>query len=330
MPTCADVRALGEFAAARHGTFDVSQAAANGVSKTVIARLERDGVIVRVRKGVYRFAGVALDWRADTYAACLGHRVVAAHATAAALHRLDGQTSPPDLPELLCHHFAAVDVPGALVRRSRSIPRADVIQIDGIPCTTLARTIIDLAPLVSGDDLIRMIDDIQRRGVSMAWVLERAHRLRVVGRSGPREVMDVVRRRLNGYVVPESWFERLVGRCLRSPLLEGIVRQHVLTTPEGEFVARFDLAVPWVRLGIEAHSRSFHLGELVEHYDEDRDMRAAKQGWEITYLGFAATRSPAAVCYDLEQIVARRAADLGLVSPSAAALDLTGRLESSP
>jgi len=316
MPKSADMRALGEFAASRHGTFNLSQAAANGISPEVVARVERDGLVVKVRRGVYRFTSTEQTWRTDLYAACLGLRVCASYYSAAALRVVDGYTSAPEMPELLCHHHDPVDVPGALVRRTRWLPKKDTSIVDGIPCTTLERTILDLSGLVGHRQRVELIDIAQRRKVKMDEILDRADKLRKRGRSGITEVMDIVRRRMNGYAVPESVFERLLARCLRSPMLEGIVRQHELRTPSGLFVARFDFAVPWVRLGIEAHSRSFHLGEAVERYDEDRDIRASQQGWDITYLGFAATKAPALVCRDIEKIVERRAMDLGLEPPS--------------
>ena len=159
----------------------------------------------------------------------------------------------------------------------------------------------------------------------MQWVLQRALRLSRSGRPGSSEVVDVVRRRMNGYRVPESYFERLLSIALTSPTLTGIERQHTLRDARGSFVARFDLAVPWARLGIEGHSRRFHVGEAIEQYDEDRDIHAAQQGWEIAYLGFAATRSPAAACRDIELIVQRRMQDLGL-HPARSVAQLTLRV----
>ncbi len=70
--------------------------------------------------------------------------------------------------------------------------------------------------------------------------------------------------------------------------------------------------IPRLRLGFEGHSRSYHLGERAEHYDEDRDIEAAKVGWELVYLGFAATRFVDQVRRDMEEIAVRRSADLGL------------------
>ncbi len=319
MPQSADVRAVGEFAASRYGTFTMSQAAENGLTRNDLRRLERDGIVERIRPSVWRFAGQPIGWKHRLHAATVGVRAVSAFASATAMHGVDGMDAPPDQLEILCHHSAAVTSATALVHKTRWLPNADVIEVDGIMCTTLARTLCDMAPRLDDRQLVRFVDDIQRRDVSLLWIIERALKLRSGTRSGPTRVLDVVRRRLGGYVVPESWFERLLSECLRSPLLGDIVRQHVLRDPSGAFIARFDLAIPWAQLGIEGHSRSFHLGEAAERYDEDRDMRAAQQGWEITYLGFAATRNPSAVRRDIELIVRRRMADLDLRPLSATA-----------
>ena len=322
MPKRTETRAVGEFAASRHGTFTLSQAAEHDISRRDVARMERNGVIVCVRRSVWRFASQPVTWRQELYAATLEVRAAASHFSAAALHGIDGLTEAPSRPEVICHHSAPVRVEGALVRRTRFLPRNDIMMIDAIPCTTLARTACDLAPLVDCDQLLRMIDHIQRAGASMAWLMQRATKLKRAGRRGPPEVLDIVRRRLNGYRVPDSWFERLLEACLDSPLLGDIERQHALRDVNGLFVARFDLAVPRARLGIEGHSRSYHVGELAERYDEDRDLRSAQQGWEIAYLGFAATRSPVAVRRDIELIVERRVSDLGLDRPAVRQLRL--------
>lgn len=316
MPQCADARAVGEFAASRYGTFDLCQAASNGLTRNHLARMERDGLIDRIRPSVWRFTAVDVTWRHETYAATLGRRATASHFSAAALHGLDGLCMPPVRAEILTPHGAPLRLPGVVTRRSRWLPRADVTIVDGIPCTTIARTICDVAAFVDHDALVRAIDDVQRRGCSLQWMIERATLLQRCGRAGPTQVLDIVRRRVDGYRVPDSWFERLLEACLRSPLLQGMVRQHELITESGDFVARFDLALPWAKLGIEGHSRSFHLGESVERYDEDRDLRSAQEGWEIAYLGFAATRSPLAVCRDIEAITKRRMLDLGVRPPA--------------
>jgi hypothetical protein len=315
MPRTADVRALGEFAASRYGVVTITQAAALDISAASIGRLIRDGALERVRPGVFRFTASPPTWRQTLMGATIDGHAVARTLSAAAVHSLDGFTEPPPAPEILCEHGTSVRCAGALVARTRAFDPADLTVVDGIACTTIARTIIDLAPSVGADGLTRLLDDAQRRRVSLQWITARANELAARGRRGPREVLDAVQRRADGYRPPDSWFERLLAASLRSPILVGLVRQFELCDRRGRFVARFDLALPVVRLGIEGHSRSFHLGESAERYDEDRDIRTAKVGWDIHYLGFGATRSPERACADLEEVVVRRALDLGLPIP---------------
>ena len=95
--------------------------------------------------------------------------------------------------------------------------------------------------------------------------------------------------------LPDSWFEELLRRLLDHPDIPAIVPQYVVTTDAGVFVARIDLAIPSIRLGIEGHSRDFHFGPVREAADEDRDLRVATCGWELIYLGWYAQRRPAEV-----------------------------------
>ncbi len=63
MPNCADMRALGAFAASHLGTFRHLEAATNGINRNDLTRLLRDHAVVRVRQGVYRFADVDVGWK---------------------------------------------------------------------------------------------------------------------------------------------------------------------------------------------------------------------------------------------------------------------------
>jgi len=45
------------------------------------------------------------------------------------------------------------------------VPESDITEIDGIRVTTALRTVIDLAPSVSPEELVDMIDDSLRRGL---------------------------------------------------------------------------------------------------------------------------------------------------------------------
>jgi very-short-patch-repair endonuclease len=314
MPKSADIRAVAEFVASRHGVCTRSEASANGISNDAIERMVRDGIVVTEGRFVIRFTSHPVTWKQTAYIATLRGKAAASHHTAGALHGLEGCDPEPDQLSLVISHSSRSDHCDVTAVRTRDLADKDVTFLEGIRCTTIVRTICDLAgdAEVSTDDLIRMIDDFQRRRHSLRWLLQTARRLRRRGRKGPARVIEIVERRLTGYRVPESWFERLLERSLKSPVLAGVERQYVLRDGEGNFIARFDLAIPRLRLAIEGHSRSHHLGEHAEKYDEDRDLRASAEGWDIAYLGFAATKAPSAVCATIERIAMRRMLDLGI------------------
>jgi hypothetical protein len=71
-------------------------------------------------------------------------------------------------------------------------------------------------------------------------------------------------------------------------------------------VARFDYAFPSARVAVEAHSKRFHFGPLREAADEDRDLRAQRAGWVVSYLGWHITKRPAEVVEILSEIVSSR------------------------
>jgi hypothetical protein len=106
--------------------------------------------------------------------------------------------------------------------------------------------------------------------------------------------------------VPDSWFEELLALCLADPAIPPIVLQYPIRDDHGRVVAKTDIGIPSVRLGLEAHSRQFHFGPDAEPLDEQRDLAAAACGWDLKYLGWYATRRPAEVVAIVKQIVAAR------------------------
>jgi len=110
--------------------------------------------------------------------------------------------------------------------------------------------------------------------------------------------------------LPASWFEELLALCLDDPTLPEMVLQHPIRDMCGRIVARADIAFPSVRLGLEAHSREFHFGPDAEAVDEDRDIAASLCGWELTYLGWYATKRPAEVLAVVRKLVRVRSMEL--------------------
>jgi hypothetical protein len=186
------------------------------------------------------------------------------------------------------------------------------VVIDHIACSSIARTVCDLAHF-HPERYERAADDFQRRGHSLVWLQQTLERIPRRRSDGLELAFADVAERLRGGTVRGSWFEQLVEACLASPLIPPIERQFSVYSSKGAFVARPDLAIPSLRLAIEAHSRKHHTGPTNEAFDEQRDNLLAVEGWDTAYVGWsAANSSPLLVRRVIEQIVTRRASDLGI------------------
>jgi very-short-patch-repair endonuclease len=307
MPDSA-VRAVTELAAAQHSVLTRSQAAELGLSRARIATAVRQGWMTEPHRGVLRIAGSCPTWEQRVAAAVLAvDGAAASHRTAARLHDLDGfgrgtivevsvdRAHRWQLPApVVTHHVSEVDEP-------------DLVRIGGIVTTSIARTLADLGSVVRNRDLVeRAVTDARRGGVSIEVVRATADRLHRPGQSGT----GVLRRLLDSIpyegVVPDSWFEEVVRRCLDDRRIPEVVPQYRIRDAAGRIVARVDLAIPSVRLAIEAHSRRHHFGPRAQRLDEERDVRLAARGWEVLYVGWHQAKSPRSVADAVAGVVAAR------------------------
>ncbi|MDR1077243.1 MAG: type IV toxin-antitoxin system AbiEi family antitoxin domain-containing protein [Propionibacteriaceae bacterium] len=147
---------LAEATAGQWGLVTVAQAGAAGVSRLWLSRLTAEGLLERVAQGVYRDAGAPSDrfdglriaFVATNPAVTAGERLrrgvpdaVVSGAAAAWLHQLGDLVPEP-------YEFT---VPrgrktsrGGVVLKTRRLTRDDVTRREGLPVTTVERTIADL------------------------------------------------------------------------------------------------------------------------------------------------------------------------------------------
>ena len=298
--------AVAELAASQHGVFSKSQAAQLGFSSTmIIDRLAR-GQWEEPWPRVLRVAGSPETWLQRLIAPTLKPGVVASHRAAAALHRLDG--FPRNVLEVSAPRGTTLRV-AARLHQVGSLPRCDVITVERIVATGLARTLADLGSVVERDDVERALDDYQRRGYSLRWAQETARRLHRPGQHGTGVLLELLAERGAGYRVRGSWFERVVEQLLVVPGLPPLVRQHEVFDEQG-LIGQVDLAMPDIRLGIEAHSRQFHFGPRAERADERRDNRFSRVGWDLVYLGYYDPTRPEIMVQVVVDVAKRRLSDL--------------------
>ena len=314
MTNSAQMAGVGDVAASHHAAISRSQAVASGLDPSTLTYELQRSTLRPLAPRVYGIHGAPETWHQRAMAATLtaNHAAVLSHRSAARLHGLDGFSS--DLIEVTVPHGRRVRIDGVIVHQS-AMPDDHWLEVDGIPCTSLARTIVDLPQVVSERRVERAIDDYQRKGYSLDWLEQVALGWRRRGRRGSAVVLRSIDDRRRSGSVRGSWFEKLIEEVVASPRLPALVQQHVIRDEQGSFIARVDLAFPDVRLGIEAHSRSFHTGTHQEVVDQRREIGAMVQGWQFLYLGWADLKTPAQARQLLERVVARRRQDFGLGPP---------------
>jgi hypothetical protein len=155
---------------AQGGVFTAQQAVRAGYSRDEIRARLRSGRWVRQRRGIFRPSG-EVDERlvriAAAVLACSRSRAVASHTAAAHLHGLPTLTARW-LPELtVAPSSGTTAVKGCLVHRA-ALPPPDRVRARGVPTTSLARTVVDLARAYPFADGVVAADRALRAGVPLA------------------------------------------------------------------------------------------------------------------------------------------------------------------
>jgi very-short-patch-repair endonuclease len=161
-----------------------------------------------------------------------------------------------------------------------SLQSADVTTVDAIPVTTPARTLIDIASIVTRDTLEEILDDALRRNlVSVSWLRWRLREIGTFGRDGSGVIARLVEARAALDTVPQSVFETRLLRLLRGAGLPLPVVQYRLRTRRG--VAVLDFAYVEQRIAIEADGFIWHSSRRQWDHDRDRGNALIMLGWIV-------------------------------------------------
>ena len=168
---------------------------------------------------------------------------------------------------------------GHHVHHPMALARADVTTLDGIPVTTVARTLIDLAGCVEPHVLEEALDDALRRGlVRVAQLRRRLDASGRAGRRGTRLLGEMIEVRAGNGRVPESVFETRLSRVLRAAGLPAPVLQHGV----GKY--RLDFAYPALHVAIEADGFRWHSSRARWDRDIERRNALAVLGWTVIHV----------------------------------------------
>lgn len=268
-------RTIAALAAAQHGVVARRQLLEAGVTSSAIDRwIERER-LQAVHRGVYAVGHLGLRregfWLAAVLAA--GPGGVLSHREAAALHEL----RPAARASIDVTVAARRRAPGIRVHRVERLHPADVTEVDGIPVTSVARTLVDLAAVVSPAALRKALEEAERSHRLDVRAIESAL-ARTRGRNGrgheriKRALADLAR---TGTTVTRS---RLEDRFL------ALLDAHGLPRPSANAWAdsmEVDAAWPQARLVVELDGWDAHKTRDAFQRDRTRSNDLQGAGWTI-------------------------------------------------
>jgi len=266
----------------QHGVASRADLHRSGLSDRTLRGLAEAGNLVSVVKGVYRIPAVPFDEVARCAAVCAAHPDVAVSGPTAGrlwglrrlprdgrVHVLAPPASHPTIASWVVPYRTAAFHPHDVLRRP-----------DGIAVTSRARTALDLARSVGATDLLSIIEQVMRDGqladsdlreVAIDWMSAQ--------RPWIRRFLGLLDGRLRGGPA-ESHGEVVLGDALVAGGLVGLERQYRIDLP-GYGPARFDLAVPSIRLAIEIDLHPTHAESAGRDRDAARDAAAKRIDWRV-------------------------------------------------
>jgi predicted transcriptional regulator of viral defense system/very-short-patch-repair endonuclease len=154
---------LARIAGRQHGVVTLRQLEAIGIRGTSVKRRAASGRLARLYRGVYAVGHIQRTRETRWIAAVMacGRGSVLSHLDAAALWEI--YESRGANIHVTTTAPSARRLPSIRVHRARSLDPADVTTKDGIPVTTVARTLIDLTDLLPGDRILRAIREAEYR-----------------------------------------------------------------------------------------------------------------------------------------------------------------------
>jgi hypothetical protein len=234
-----------------------------GVSSSAIGRACASHMLEIVHPGVYRFGGAPDSTEAKLWAAILwaGPGAALSHLTAGWwFWELDGLgRRPPREVALSVPSSWHLKAPrGVRVHRARTLrPGADFGLMRGLPCTSLERTLVDLAGVLTQAALDQAVDSAARRNRGVIDSTRDAlERLGTQGRAGTQHLATLTSK---PPLSPSgSALEVLVRRAIKEAKLPDPMPQVVIHDPNREQASVADFFWPKEGVVLLVQSREFH------------------------------------------------------------------------
>jgi very-short-patch-repair endonuclease len=271
--------AIAALARRQFGVFSRRQALDRGASRSLVRRRVAAGRWVPVAHGVYRLRDFPESWHASLWTAVLATTgwAVVSHEAAAAVHTFP--TFRPGRVVVTIRHGAGRQRAGVTVHQLDDLTPGQVTMVDGIPVTTIARTVIDLAAVCRRSRVAHVVDELLADGcVTVEELCRCFDDVARPGKPGVTTLRTLLTAHSPGAVPSKSKLERLLLRVLRNG---GLPRPRLQYPFPGRLPGpgRVDAAYPEAKLVIEADSRRWHTRRKDFAVDRRRDNEATLAGW---------------------------------------------------
>ncbi len=283
IPTSAPVpvdTVIGRFAEAHHGLFTTRAAGRLGVSDKAIRHRRDTGRLVPIHPGVMRVAGAPLSLEQSLLAACWSFDSLAVASHRAACHVWGLAEGFEPLVEVEVERDRSYRPEGVLVHRSGDLQPDHHTTVNGIPVTTVARTLADLGAVLPWWKVSRVLEIANyKRLVTIAEVRTIRDELSAKGRAGIGILGEVLDRRGLGDADTNSPLESVFAQLRRDYDLEEPAYQHPLMVAGRQ---RFiDFAYPHYKIAIEIQGFETHTRVGVFHDDCVRGNELVRLGWIV-------------------------------------------------
>ena len=293
---------LAELAGNQHGVVARWQLGKHGIGRGVVeARLSR-GALHRLHQGVYAVGHRALTVESRWVAAVLacGPEALLSHRSAAQLWGLLSRSSLA--PEVTRPRKSRPRV--RIATHTSAVPVDERGEVDGIPVTSMPRTLFDLAAVASRRQLERAMSEAEVLGLtdrlSLPDLLERYPRRR--GSALLRRLLEdgEMLRGVTRSELEERFVSFVDERGLPRPRLNADI------AVGGRFFCA-DCLWATQRLIGELDGRASHGTRRAFERDRERDRLLLADGWRVVHVTWLQLRDePAALAADLRRILAVR------------------------
>jgi very-short-patch-repair endonuclease/predicted transcriptional regulator of viral defense system len=293
--------ALAELAGRQHGVIALAQLRSFGLSPSGVRTRVAGGRLHRVHAGVYALGRLGLSKEGHWLAAVMacGPDALLSYQSAAALQGL--RATAQTMIDVTVPRHSSRSRPGIRIHRPSCLTPLDRTSVDGIPCTSVGRTLLDLAAVLQRPALERACDQAEvLRVLDMHAVRELLARR--AGHPGVRRLRDVLETGHVGENVPRTKLEEgFLRLCRRADLPLPEVNVWMAVTVEEmqvDFLWRQD------RVIVEVDGFATHRTRQAFRRDRRRDQLLTSAGWRvIRFTWDQVTKEPTYVIEVMRKLV---------------------------